>query len=389
MTQLNINLDMDQLTEQILGSNLNAATKGLAVAVFNAYMEAERDAHVQAAARERSEDRQDMRNGYYERDYITPIGRLRLRVPRTRSGEFSTELFEKYQRKDQALVLSLTEAVISGVSTRKVTKIVETLCGESVSKSFVSDIMKRLDPEIDAFRTRPLNLKTYRYLYVDAMYIKVREDHRIVSKAVYVAQGINEGNFREILGFMVSEEESEQAWTAFFQDLRHRGLTLPRLVISDAHAGLRAAIRKEFVGTAWQRCTFHFTTNIASTMPRKGSTEQRRLLKRIFNAETPQHAKVCKAEFEAFVAGDQKYEKACAVLEAGFEDAIQFMMEPQLYHVSLKTTNSVERINEEIRRREKVIGIFPNAASAVRLIGAVLVDSHELMTATNRKFLKG
>ncbi|MFP3359149.1 transposase, partial [Planococcus sp. SIMBA_143] len=173
---------------------LNAATKGLAVAIFNAYTEAERDAHVQAKTRERSEERQDMRNGYYERDYTLPVGRLRLRVPRTRSGAFSTGLFEKYQRMDQSLVLSLVDSVVSGVSTRKVTKIVEALCGKSVSKSFISDIMKRLDPEIEAFRTRPLNLKQYRYLYVDAMYIKVRENHRVVSKAVYIAQGINEGN---------------------------------------------------------------------------------------------------------------------------------------------------------------------------------------------------
>ncbi|WP_275431563.1 IS256 family transposase [Salinicoccus roseus] len=388
MTQLKFNLDMDELTEQILSSNLNAATKGLAVAIFNAYMEAERDAHVQAKTRERSEERQDMRNGYYERDYTLPVGRLRLRVPRTRSGAFSTGLFEKYQRMDQSLVLSLVESVVSGVSTRKVTKIVEALCGESVSKSFISDIMKRLDPEIEAFRTRPLHLKQYRYLYVDAMYIKVRENHRVVSKAVYIAQGINEGNFREVLGFMVSEEESEQAWTAFFQDLRHRGLTLPKLIISDAHAGLKAAIRKEFVGSAWQRCTFHFTTNITHAMPRKDSTEQRRLLKRIFNAETPQHAKSCKAEFEAFVADDPKYEKALDILDAGFEDDIQFMMEPQAHHVSLKTSNSLERINREIRRREKVIGIFPNIDSALRLIGSILLDCHEIMTATNRKFLK-
>lgn len=188
MTQLNFSLDMDKLTEEILGSNLNSVTKGLAVVVFNAYMESERDEFVQANNRERSEDRQDMRNGYYTRDYKLPIGNITLRVPRTRSGEFSTELFERYQRMDQSLVLTMMEAIISGVSTRKVTKIVEALCGETVSKSFVTDIMKRLDPEIKTFRTRPLNEKKYDYLYVDAMYIKVRENGRVVSKAVYIAQ---------------------------------------------------------------------------------------------------------------------------------------------------------------------------------------------------------
>ena len=181
MTQLNFNLDMDKLTEEILGSDLNATTKGLAVAVFNAYMEAERDEYVQAKNRERSPERQDMRNGYYERDYKLPVGRITLKVPRTRSGEFSTELFERYQRMDQSLVLTLVESVISGVSTRKVTNIVEKLCGDSVSKSFVSNVMARLDPEIEAFQNRALHAQDYEFLYVDAMYIKVRENHRIVS----------------------------------------------------------------------------------------------------------------------------------------------------------------------------------------------------------------
>src|SRR5699024_6800370 len=388
MTQLNFNLDMDKLTEEILGSNLNSVTKGLAVAVFNAYMEAERDAHVQAKNRERNAERQDMRNGYYQRDYKLPIGRITLKVPRTRSGEFSTELFERYQRMDQSLVLTLVESVISGVSTRKVTKIVETLCGEAVSKSFVSDVMQRIDPDVKAFRERPLHLKTYDYVYVDAMYIKVRENRRVVSKAVYIAQGVTSEHYREILGFMVSGSESTENWAEFFQDLRERGLTKPKLIISDAHAGLKAAIKQEFTDCPWQRCTFHFLQNMFRVMPRKNCEEERKMLKLIFRAETVKHARVRKDQFIEMVKDNPKYDKVVEKLEEGFEDAIQFMFEPEDYDGSLRTSNSLERVNREIRRREKVIGIFPNLESAVRLIGSVIIDIHETFQGSKRKLFQ-
>lgn len=387
MTQLNFNLDMDKLTEDILASDLNTATKGLVVSVFNAYMEAERDAHVQAKSRERSSERQDMRNGYYQRDYTMPFGKITLKVPRTRSGEFSTELFEKYQRMDQSLVLTLVESVISGVSTRKVTKIVETLCGDNVSKSFVSNVMKRLDPEVHAFQSRPLHLKQYQYVYVDAMYIKVRENHQVVSKAVYIAQGVTSEHFREILGFMVSGEESEASWSEFFQDLRSRGLTKPKLIISDAHSGLKAAIKTKFLNCPWQRCTFHFLQNIVKVMPRKNSKAERTVLKRIFQSPTLAHAKQYKAEFINMTKDNARYTEAIEKLENGIEDALQYLIEPEAYHVSLRTTNSLERINRELRRRERVIGIFPNIDSATRLIGSVLIDIHEEFQSTNRKFL--
>lgn len=386
MAQLNINLDMDKLTEEILSSSLSATTKGLAITVFNAYMETERDEYVQAKSRERSETRTDMRNGYYERDYTVSFGKLTLKVPRTRTGEFSTELFERYQRMDQAVVLALMESVINGVSTRKVTKIVEQLCGESVSKSFVSNVMKRLDPEIEKFRNRPLHMKHFDFLYVDAMYIKVRENQRVVSKAVYIAQGITKDQRREIIGFMVSGQESTESWTEFFRDLRTRGLTKPRLIISDAHAGLKAAIKHEFLDCPWQRCTVHFMRNIISVMPRKNSKEARSMLRRIFKAPTMAHAEQFKHEFEEYLQGNSKYEAAVKKLDEEFYDALQYLTEPEDYHKSLRTTNNLERMNREIRRRERVIGIFPNVGSAVRLIGALLIDLNETFESNNRKF---
>lgn len=388
MTQLNFNINMEELTEAVLKSDLNSTMKSLAVLIFNAYMEAERDGYIKAGQYERKDTRQDYRNGYYERDYTLSIGKITLRVPRTRSGEFSTELFQRYQRMDQAFVLSMIEAVVNGVSTKKVTKIVNQLCGESVSSSFVSDMMKKLDPKIKAFQDRSLTHHTYRYVYVDAMYIKVREHHRIVSKAVYIAQGVTEFNKREVIGFTVSVEESKEAWTTFFQGLRSRGLTQPKLIISDAHSGLKAAIKELFVGTSWQRCTVHFLRNIIGTMPKKNSVDQRKMVKEIFRATTLQEAKEKREKFEESVKDDSRYKKALTTIDNGFMDALQYLNEPEGYHFSLRTTNSLERLNREIRRREKVVSIFPNVESSIRLIGAVLMDINEEWQASNIPFLK-
>lgn len=388
MAQLNITLNLDELTEAVLNSDMTSMMKSLTVTVFNAYMEVERDRFIKAANYERTDHRMDQRNGYYERDFMLSAGKVKLRVPRTRSGEFRTEVFERYQRQDKAFVLSMAEMVVNGVSTRKVTKIVEKLCGEQVSKSFVSDVMKELDPEIEEFKQRSLSHSTFRYIYVDAMYIKVREDNRVISKAAYIAQGVNEENKREILGFMVAEEESAVAWSRFFMGLRARGLQTPKVIISDAHAGLKVAIREVFVGSIWQRCTFHFLRNIVDQMPKKNSKTERKLVGEILRAPTQQHARELKAAFEEMVQDNPKFEKALEVLDNGFEDAIQYQLEPQAYHVSLRTTNSIERLNREIRRRDRVIGIYPNVASAERLIGSLLLDHHEEWVKASRKFLR-
>src|SRR4051794_14000470 len=200
-------------------SNIDAVVKASVVLVLNSVMEDERDKFLNAGAYERSTDRRDYRNGYYERDLIMSIGRITLRVPRTRNGEFSPSVFEKYARCDQALVLSMLEMVINGVSTRKVTHIVEQLCGESKSKSFVSSLTQKLDPIINDWAKRPLNVRYYPFIFVDAMYIKVREHHRVVSKAVYIATAITEGKTREILGLSVDHAESYESWSRFLQQL--------------------------------------------------------------------------------------------------------------------------------------------------------------------------
>ena len=388
MANLNITLNIEELTEAIIQSDMNAVMKSMAVTIFNAYMKAEQAQFIDAGNYERNRDRRDYRNGSYEREFTTKIGRLTLTVPRTRSGEFSTELFEKYQRMDKAVVSTLLEMYVHGVSTRKIATIVETLVGKKVSKSFISDVNKNLDPAIWAFQGRSLTHSTFRYVFVDAMYIKVREHRHVVSKAVYIALGINEDNRREILGFMVADEESEANWSNFFLDLKARGLANPKMIISDAHAGLKKAIQHVFLSTIWQRCTFHFIRNIVDVMPKKGSKAERDKVAEILRAPSQMRARELKVEFEAKVADNPKYDKAKEILDAGFEDAIQYMLEPSDYHVSLRTTNSLERVNREVRRRERVVSIFPNTDAAIRLIGAVLLDMHTDWVDSSYPFLK-
>ncbi|AQL55576.1 IS256 family transposase [Abyssicoccus albus] len=384
MTQINFTVNFEELTQELLNCNLNQIVKSQLITILNAYMEAERDELVNVDAKAKTGNRQAVRNGYYERDFTIPIGRLNLKIPRTREGEFSTKLFERYERMDQSLILMMIDSVVNGVSTRKVTKIVEAMGGEKVSKSFVSNAMKRLDPEIQEWSQRPLTHTNYQYLYVDAMYIKVRENHKVVPKAVYIAQGVTENGYRELIGFKISEEESHKAWSAFFSDLRNRGFSNPNLVISDAHAGLKSAIQSQFLNVPWQRCTFHFLQNMIKVMPKKNSEAERRVLRQLFQASTIQHAREFRDEFFQLVSGRSKFDRAAEILEQGFDDATQYFQFPQGHYKFIKSTNTLENINMQIRRREKVIRIFPNVDSAFRLIGSVLIDLSEKLEETKR-----
>jgi putative transposase len=377
MTHLQFNLNLDLLKESVINSNLDMVIKSAIVLVLNEVMENERDNYLRAASYERSPDRRDYRNGYYERELILGIGKLKLKVPRTRNGEFSTSVFEKYARCDQALIISMLEMVINGVSTRKVTNIVEQLCGESISKSFVSSLTQKLDPIVNDWSKRPLNVMYYPYIFVDAMYIKVREHNQVVSKAVYIATAITEKNTREILGLSVDHAEDFESWSRFFQQLKSRGLQSPKLVISDAHLGLQKAIQRDFIGTTWQRCTVHFKRNIIGKLPKKDSAEIRTMIKRIFEAVTVEDIRRFKNELMNRFGDETKYAKALETLDEGFEDAIQYQNFPEKVHPHIRSTNSLERLNQEVRRREKVIRIFPNTQSAFRLVGAILMQYQE------------
>lgn len=387
MTQLQFNLNVDVLKEAIMNSNLDMVIKSAIVLVLNEFMEKERDEFLHAAPYERAVERRDYRNGYYDRELLMSIGNITLKVPRTRNGEFSTSVFEKYARCDQALVLSMLEMVINGVSTRKVTNIVEQLCGKNVSKSFISSLTQKLDPIVNEWATRPLNTTYYPFLFVDAMYIKVREHHRVVSKAVYVATAITEKNTRVILGLSVDHVESFESWSRFFQLLKSRGLQSPKLVISDAHQGLQNAIQREFIGTAWQRCNVHFKRNIINKLPKKNTAEIRTMIKRVFDAVTIEDVRQFKDELMSQFGSEPKFEKALAIFEDGFEDTIQYMSFPQNIRCHIRSTNSLERLNQEIRRRERVIRIFPNTQSAYRLVGAVLMYYQENIYSKRKTLL--
>jgi transposase-like protein len=389
MTQINITINLEDLKGKIENSSLESSVKASLTLILNSLMQKERDEYIHALSHERTEERHGYRNGYYSRELITGVGSLTLKVPRTRDGEFSTTIFEKYKRCDKALVLSMIEMVVNGVSTRKVTKIVEELCGKSVSKSLVSNLTKSLDPIVNEWRNRPLNTLYYPYIYVDAMYIKVRENKKVVSKGVYIACGVNENGRREIIGLKINHAESTESWATFFEYLKSRGLQSPKLVISDAHAGLVAAIKQSFLGTSWQRCTVHFLRNMNDTLPKKGTAEARQELSELFKHSNLEIVRELKSRFLEKYQDTKGFSKAIEKLDDGFEDAIQFHSQPVQYHKNLRTTNMLERVNREIRRREKVIQIFPNDQSAVRLIGSVLMDIEEEWNNNKSPYLIG
>lgn len=388
MTQIQFNVNVDELKDALMNSNLETTIKSTIVLILNEFMEKERNDYLKAASYERTTERVDYRNGYYERDLLMSLGKIKLRVPRTRLGDFSPSVFEKYARCDQAMVMSMLEMFVNGVSTRKVTNIVEALCGEQVSKSFVSSLTSKLDPIVNKWANRPLNTMVFNYLFVDAMYIKVREYHKVVSKAVYIATALDSEGYRHVLGLQISHAESESAWSEFFQSLKARGLSSPKLLISDAHKGLVKAIRKDFIGTSWQRCNVHFKRNIVDSLSKKDREKPIKLLKRIFEASTQEEARSLKEQFLDLYSDDNKFTKACNILDEGFEDTIQYMQSETRAGLRphIRSTNSLERLNQEIRRRERVIRIFPNTQSAFRLIGAVLMDYEQRLRKENRRY---
>lgn len=387
MTQMHFTLNQEELQSLIEGSVKNDFAKIIFTKIINQTMETERTAYIEAEPYERSTGRITSRNGYYEREFVTRVGSLQLRVPRTRDGKFSTSVFEKYERNERALLASMLEMYIAGVSTRKVTKIVEELCGKSVSKSFVSSLTKDLDEVVEAWRHSSLSENQYPFLMVDVIYIKVREEKRVVSKSCHIAVGVNNKGNREILGFLVTDSESEPSWSLFFEYLKKRDLKGLKMITSDAHKGLVAAIRSSFPGVSWQRCQVHFLRNILATIPKKESKEFREEVKSIFRLTDIDTARKAKNRLLEDYEDKPKYQKACAILDEGFEDAFQYAVDEPA-HSRLRSTNLLERLNSEIRRREKVIRIFPNIPSAVRLIGALLMDQNEAWIGSPRIYLK-
>ena len=355
--------------------------KALMKEALQEVLEAEMSEFLGAAPSERSETRSGYRAGYYHRGLVTRIGKLELRVPRDRSGEFSTALFERYARSEKALVAALAEMYVQGVSTRKVKAITEELCGHSFSASAISAINKSLDEALERFASRQLE-EAYPYVILDARYEKVREDGVIRSMAVQIAIGINWEGQRQVMAVETANRESQSSWKDFLLRLKERGLTGVEFVVSDDHAGLKKAISEVLCEAAWQRCYVHFLRNALDHLPRKADDDCLQELRWIYDRRDLQEAN---RDLAAWITKWQgKYPKLVDWAESNIGETLSFYRLPRAHHKHLKSTNMLERLNEEIKRRTRVVRIFPNTESCLRLIRALCVETHETWLEDNR-----
>ncbi len=348
--------------------------RSLVQEVVQEVLEAEMDEVLQAGKGERTPERLGYRSGYYGRTLVTRVGKLELRVPQDRKGRFSTQVFERYQRSEKALVSALAEMYVQGVSTRKVKRVTEELCGHAFSASTISSINRKLDAQLKAFAERRLE-EDYPYLVLDARYERVREDGIIRKRAVLIAIGINWEGRRCVLGVELADRETATSWRAFLEGLRERGLRGVEFVASDHHAGLRRAITEILPEAAWQRCYVHFLRNALDYLPRKADDDCRQELRWLYDRRDVEEAR---RDLAAWLAKWQdKYPKLCDWVEESIEETWTYYRLPLVHHKHMKSTNMLERLNEEIRRRTYVVRIFPNAASCLRLVQALAVEMHE------------
>ena len=358
--------------------------RALLQAVVEQLMSAEADARCGAVYGERSSDRVNARNGYRSRPWETRLGEIDLAIPKLRKGSYFPEwLLEPRRRSEKALLAAIAEAYVLGVSTRRVERLLETLGLSGISKSRVSEICSELDPAVEAFRQRPLTL-AYPYVWLDALEMKCREEGGGVGVSVVVATGVSREGHREILGVEVFTSEDGAAWLAFLRSLKARGLSGVRLVISDAHPGLKAAIASVFTGSRWQRCRTHLTTNVLTKVPKAAQPGVAALLRMIF---LQQEAEAVRQQAQHVLAVlEQRWPDAAQVFAGAFEDVLAFTAFPKEHWRQIWSNNPQERLNKEIRRRTDVVGIFPNRAAIVRLVGALLAEQHDEWAIGRRYF---
>jgi putative transposase len=337
-------------------------------------LEVEMEECLQAGKHERSVERLGYRSGYYRRRLITRVGTMVLRVPQDRGGHFSTQVFEQYQRSEKALVAALAQMYVQGVSTRKVAAITEELCGHEFSASSISTITARLDGQLEEFSRRPLK-EAFPYVIVDARYERVGEGGVIVSRAILIALGIDWEGRRQVLAVEYANRESQSSWREFLQGLKERGLNGVQFVVSDDHPGLKAAVREVMPGIYWQRCYVHFLRNALDYLPRKADDDCLQELRWMYERRNVEEARRdLKAWLEKWAA---KYPKLCHWVEANIEETWTYYQLPLAHHKHLKSTNLLERFNQEIKRRTLVVRIFPDEASCLRLVRAVASETHE------------
>jgi putative transposase len=373
---------LDVLKVADVGDRVRAAAE----TIYQALIEAELTETIGAAPHQRSDTRTAQRNGHRSRILSTTAGDLELRIPKLRTGSFFPSLLERRRRVDQALFAVVMEAYLHGVSTRKVDDLVKALGADTgISKSEVSRICADLDAEVGAFRDRSLAEQHFPYVFLDATYCKARVNRRVVSQAVVIATGVRAEGWREVLGFAVGDSEDGAFWTAFLRSLKARGLGGVQLVISDAHTGLKQAIAAVLLGAAWQRCRVHFLRNVLAQVP-KGSAEMvAAAIRTIFAQPQPDMVR----DQLGVIAGmlGRQSPKVETMLRDAAEDLLAFTGFPVAHWKKIWSTNPLERLNKEVKRRTDVVGVFPNPEALLRLAGAVLVEAHDEWQTTDRRYL--
>jgi putative transposase len=375
-----------ELLEVLRAADVGDRVRQAAETIYQALIEAELTEAIGAAPHQRNEERTAQRNGHRTRTLSTPAGDLELRIPKLRTGSFFPSLLERRRRVDQALFAVVMEAYLHGVSTRKVDDLVKALGADTgISKSEVSRICADLDEEVTAFTGRSLADQPFPYVFLDATYCKARVDRRVVSQAVVIATGVRADGWREVLGFAVGDSEDGAFWTQFLRTLKARGLGGVQLVISDAHTGLKQAIAAVLIGSAWQRCRVHFLRNVLAQVP-KGSAEMVAAAIRTIFAQPKADMVTDQLGVIAGMLGRQ-LPKAETMLRDAETDLLAFTAFPAGHWKKIWSTNPLERLNKEIKRRTDVVGVFPNPAALLRLAGAVLVEAHDEWQTAERRYL--
>ncbi len=345
-------------------------------AVLEEVLEEEMSEHLKAGYRELTPTRRGERNGFYQRNLVTPAGKIeRLTVPRDREGEFVTEVFERYKRMTGDVEEAILEMYLSGISVRKIAGVTDALSKVRIGKDAVSRIASRLEEQQKEWRERPLGEKEYPYLYLDATYLKVRWGARVTSMALLTCVGVDEEGFREVLAVEVAGTEKAAAYASLLRGLIDRGLKGVYLVVSDDHEGIKSAVAGELPGAEWQRCAVHFQRNVLSHVPASSMAEVAEDLSAIFKVSREKTARTLAEEFVELYG--KSYPKAVAVFEAGIEDALTYLRYPGSHHARLRSTNMLERLFKEVKRRTRVVGVFPNETSASTLATEIALRSSE------------
>ena len=353
--------------------------------LLGAAMAQEVEDHVAAAPHERTEERRGQRNGYKPRTLKTRVGDLSLQVPQVRSCEpYHPSMLAKWQRSERALLVACAEMYFQGVSTRNVGEVLEAMCGSDISSATVSRVAQELDEKLLSFRDRRLDGMEYPYMHIDARYEKVRVDGRVVSQAVLVAVGFTSQGRREVLDWRVGDSESEATWGELFRQLKDRGLRGLRLLTSDAHKGIVAAMRRHFQGVAWQRCRVHFKRELGRKVSYKVLKELMADLVVVFEPE--ERSECLRRGEELAQKWEKRYPAVAKMLREGLEDCLAVLDFPADHRRRLRSTNMLENLMRRLKKRSRVVGVFPNRSSCDRLIGAQLIEVHEMWAVEERGY---